>query len=204
MDTDGAGARRGTRDNGLRCSTYVAIADLDPRVADALLEALRDHGIAAYAGPTPAASGGYMELQLPNRPIDRLYVDEMQQAKARTVIDDERPQEELEARPAPEPAPAAGGGDDDIDFDAAWAQLLTSLQQPGSDPPGRDSPAGAWGPTRITVPYPAPREQAVADDDDEDGYAPADHEHFEPPVAPPLPRLRRVTTAAITSIVAGL
>ena len=35
MDLDGP--RRGARDNGLRCSGYVAVADFDPRIADALL-----------------------------------------------------------------------------------------------------------------------------------------------------------------------
>ncbi|MDQ1694696.1 MAG: hypothetical protein QOJ03_49, partial [Frankiaceae bacterium] len=34
------GPRRGARDNGLRCAGYVAIGDLDPRVADALLATL--------------------------------------------------------------------------------------------------------------------------------------------------------------------
>ena len=178
MDTEGAGPRRGTRDNGLRCASYVAIADLDPRVADALLEALRDHGIAAYVGPTPATSGGYMELKLPDRPIDRLYVDEVQQSRARSIIDDERPVED----PPLVEAPAPPARDDDIDFDAAWAQLLTSLQPPGT--------------TSQQVQVSEPVEEA--------GYDPAEHEHFEPPPPPPLPKLRPVTAAALVAIVLGL
>ena len=55
MDIDGP--RRGSRDNGLRCANYTPVADLDPRVVDALLATLRDEGIAAYATPTPAATG---------------------------------------------------------------------------------------------------------------------------------------------------
>ena len=38
----GQGPRSGARDNGLRCAGYVPVGDLDPRVADALLESLRN------------------------------------------------------------------------------------------------------------------------------------------------------------------
>lgn len=110
MDLEGP--RRGTRDNGLRCTNYTPVADLDPRVVDALLAALREEGIAAYAAPTPAATGGAMELTLPSRPIDRLWVDDTQLTRARAVVDREsaeRPQNE------------------DIDFESAWQQVLASL-----------------------------------------------------------------------------
>src|SRR3954447_9879008 len=79
-------ARRGTRDNGLRCGSYTPVADVDPRVADALLAALRDEGIAAYAAPAPAASGGIMEPRLPDSPTDRVWVDEQQLGRARAVV----------------------------------------------------------------------------------------------------------------------
>jgi hypothetical protein len=110
MDIDGP--RGGTRDNGLRCANYTPVADLDPRVVDALLAALRDEGIAAYAAPTPAAAGGAMELRLPSRPVDRLWVDDTQVARAKDLVNRES---------ATEPAP------EDIDFETAWQQVLTSL-----------------------------------------------------------------------------
>src|SRR3954447_12332795 len=87
MDLDGP--RRGARDNGLRCSGYVAVADFDPRIADAMLEALRDNGIAAYAAPTPGRVGGAMETRLPDRPIDRLWVDAGRLERAHAVIEHE-------------------------------------------------------------------------------------------------------------------
>src|SRR3954447_25206383 len=112
-----SGAWRGTRDNGLRCGNYTAMADLDPRVADALLGTLRDHGIAAYAAPTPAATGGYMEARLPSRPVDRLWVDDAQLERAREIL----------AAEQAEPIPAPGA---EQDIDAAWQQVLASLQSP--------------------------------------------------------------------------
>ena len=41
------------RGNGLSAEAYVAVADLDPGTADALLAALRDRGVAAYAAASP-------------------------------------------------------------------------------------------------------------------------------------------------------
>ena len=119
MDTDGP--RRGSRDNGLRCANYTPVADLDPRIVDALLASLRDEGIAAYAAPTPATTGGAMELRLPDRPIDRLWVDDTQLARAKDLVDRESSTE-----------PSA----EDVDFESAWQQVLASLQAtPGEATP---------------------------------------------------------------------
>ena len=111
MDIDGP--RRGSRDNGLRCANYTPVADLDPRVVDALLATLRDEGIAAYATPTPAATGGAMEVRMPSRPIDRLWVDDTQVARANDLVD-----RESSEQPAPQ----------DVDFESAWQGVLASLQ----------------------------------------------------------------------------
>jgi hypothetical protein len=215
---------RGTRDNGLRCGAYKAVADLDPRIADALLEALRDNGIAAYAGPTPATSGHYMELQLPDRPIDRLYVDEEQLDRARALVEEEQAEAAAMIEPPPteptatEPAPAdampvdampvdampveRGSGDDSqIDFDAAWKQLLGSLQE--------TSTTSVRFPAASRVEEPAAPTDVVdtdedGDDVDYDVYDPADEAHFEPPPPPPLPKLRKETLAALVAIGLGL
>jgi hypothetical protein len=179
---DGDGPARGTRDNGLRCASYVAVADLDPRVADALLGELRDNGIAAYAAPAPGATGGYGERRLPDRPVDRLWVDEARAEQARGIVDGET----RDHRAEPE-----------LDFDQAWQQLLTSLQStPGGPMPSW--PAGEDGGTTTSqVVRPATL-------DDEPLHDPADDEHFEPPPPPPFPRLRPVTVAAIAAIAIGL
>jgi hypothetical protein len=179
--TDGT-ARHGTRDNGLRCGGYAPVADLDPRIADALLSVLRDAGIAAYAAPTPAATGGAMETRLPSRPVDRLWVDDQQVARAKDLVDEQ----------TREP-----------DIDAAWQQVLASLQSPSSSPvppwpvsedvDGPDEPAED---TRLV-------REAGLDDARDDGEA-LDDEHFVPPPPPPFPRLHRKTVAAIAAIVVGL
>src|SRR4051794_5506550 len=98
MDIEGP--RRGTRDNGLRCAGYAPVADLDPRIVDALLTTLRDEGIAAYAAPTPATTGGAMETRLPPRPIARLWVDDTRVARAKELAPPERTAGPVGAEPA--------------------------------------------------------------------------------------------------------
>jgi len=168
MDLEGS--RRGTRDNGLRCANYAAVADLDPRVADALLAALREEGIAAYAAPA-SVTGGAMESRLPDRPMDRLWVDDSQVVRAKDLVDQESTSQVV----APDP-----------DFETAWQQVLTSLQAT----PGPASPT--WP------------EEAAPDEDYGPSYDPADEAHFEPPAAPPLPRLRKTTLGSLAAIAFGL
>lgn len=67
----------GVRDNGLRCGNYAPMGDLDPRVADAVLVALRAAEIAAYVTPVQGGVG------------DRLYVDDQRIADARRIVDEE-------------------------------------------------------------------------------------------------------------------
>ena len=194
MIEPGSGPRSGSRDNGLRCAGYVAAGDIDPRVADAVLEALRSEGIAAYASPTPADRGGYLELRLPQNFTDRVYVDAEKTARAMVLFE----QEKADASHV-EPAPAVKT---DADVDTAWQQLLTSLQSP--------SETATW-PSRenispdTTVTFDAsslveesgqgPRDYTLADPDDD---------HFVPPKPPPLPKLRPVTIGALLAILGGI
>ena len=177
-------ARRGTRDNGLRCGNYAAVADLDPRVIDELLTVLRDAGIAAYAAPTPADMGSYMEARLPARPVDRLWVDDRQVEQARALI-------EAEDDSVPEPG-----------ADAAWQQVLASLQSTSSEPvppwPVSEDVDGPYDADQHVI-----RAASVDVDDDEEGGFDED-EHFLPPPPPPLPRLHNKTLAALASIALGL
>lgn len=179
----GQGPRSGARDNGLRCANYVMVGDLDPRIADALLETLRDEGIAAYVTPTPATQGGFLETRHPSRMTDRLYADVDHTDRARELL--------------PTPDPAA-----DIDFDSAWQQVLRSLQSPSSD-----GESATW-PTSEDVAADTPSRSVPVElpISDYHGYEgdPALDEHFEPPPPPPLPRLRRVTIIALIAIVAGI
>jgi hypothetical protein len=189
MVEHGQGPRSGARDNGLRCAGYVAVGDLDPRVADDLLETLRAEGIAAYVTPTPGARGGYLEVTLPSRMTDRLFADSTHAERAKELLG-EAPQ------PVEPDTPARRDGEPEIDFESAWQQLLGSLQSNPSAS-GAQWPA-AEGVTQVPVELPSEAFQLPI------GGDPALDEHYVPPPPPPLPRLRRVTVISLLSILAGL
>jgi hypothetical protein len=183
MVDHGAGPSSGARDNGLRCAGYVAVGDVDPRIADALLETLRHQGIAAYVVPTPGSRGGYLEVQLPSRPTDRLFADSAAAERAVELLADATVHDD---------AVTDDPADPEIDFEASWRQLVGSLQSGGGSlGDGSFGDASAGDSTSIPVELPA-------------GGDPALEEHFVPPPPPPLPRLQRVTIVALLAIVAGL
>jgi hypothetical protein len=82
---------RAGRGNGLPAVSFVVLVELDPRVADALLRALAAAGVAAYVMPSTGSVGGYLEVRLPPRPVDRVYVDASRRAQARAVLENELP-----------------------------------------------------------------------------------------------------------------
>ncbi|TDC58505.1 hypothetical protein E1200_33045, partial [Actinomadura sp. GC306] len=71
------------RGNGLSADTYAPLVDLAPHLADAMLAALGEAGVAAYAtspsglpGPAgPAGAGGTAGDPMAGDVLDRLYVD---------------------------------------------------------------------------------------------------------------------------------
>jgi len=75
------------RQNGLRASSFVAVVDVDPRVADQLLDLLRLADVAAYSEPAPGTTGVYRDHQVPTRRLDRLWVDRSETGRAREVLD---------------------------------------------------------------------------------------------------------------------
>jgi hypothetical protein len=197
----GQGPRSGSRDNGLRCAGYIAVGDLDPRVADALLDTLRSEGIAAYVVPSPRVQGGWLEISAPGQLTDRLYADAERADRAGELLTQEQgdtaPQEQPTgpSRP-PLVAPLSTTSEDDspeIDFDSAWNQLLGSLQSTASS---------------TTRPWPASEEVEVGafatpspGTLDED---PILDEHFVPPPPPPFPKLRKETIIGLLAILGGI
>jgi hypothetical protein len=203
MVEHGQGPRSGTRDNGLRAARYIAVGDFDPRIADAALQSLREEGIAAYVAPTPGERGGYLEMRLPAKPTDRLYVDEERAAVACDLLatdtadpSGEHPFTER-AQPAG-PAITAGPGASDIDVNAAWEQVLLSLRStetadhPWPDSEDIDNPAE--GNTDDVI---AALGGGSIPDDEPD-------EHYVPPAPPPLPRLQLPTVISLLAILAGI
>jgi hypothetical protein len=183
------------RGNGLTADAYVPVADLTPQLADAMLAALREAGIAAYAVPAPGETGGYLDVRLPEEPTDRLYAD----ASARTAAE-----EILETRLPELRADYAASRDEDQIF----AEIVASFDRPSAagerpwpaeenidetpDDPAEESPGESTGELTLTARVVKP---ATDDEDDED--------HFVPPPPPPLPKPDAMTRFAWIALLGG-
>ena len=191
------------RDNGLAAAHFVALLDVDPRIAVPLLEALRRAGIAAYVAPTPGRVGGYLDVQLPERPTDRLWVDGSRREQAGEVVRRELashsgdgPAGGLDAPVASTPA---GATFDEIvaGFDDPWA----ADERPwpaAEDIAVHDAPAPLPTSRVVRPPLVQPDEalpphvEAYLD------------EHFVPEPPPPLPRPAVATFWALVGLLGGL
>lgn len=72
------------RDNGLRADQFIALADVDPRLGEHLLDLLRLAEIAAYLEPT--TDPGVATRYPVSGPVERLYVESDQRQEARAVV----------------------------------------------------------------------------------------------------------------------
>lgn len=186
------------RDNGLPAQAWTHVADLDPWVADAALDALRRAGVAAYTTPHPGHRGAYLDVQLPDRPTDRLYVEAGAAERAAVVLADLGSGEESH------PADRLPGGNAS-DVDAAFAEIVAHLEldETAGEPSGTSSPTveppaaadgrvirGAVGwDDLFFAEHLRPPQQSVEGE-----------EGFVPPPPPPVPRgtpLRRFAWAAV-------
>jgi hypothetical protein len=200
------------RDNGLPARDWVHVADVDPRVAAAALDALRDAGVAAYTTPHAGRAGPYLDVQLPSRPTDRLYVESGARERAVIVL---TALERASRRPDDRPEPHRAHSPDDPDVDTTFAEIVARLEldsatRPGSTPDGSAStePPRAG---RDTPPQQPPGrvlrdigwDDLLADDQsgESDGPDSQDLEDgYIPPPPPPVPRgtpLRRFAWAAV-------
>jgi hypothetical protein len=192
------------RDNGFVARHYVPLADLDPRLADAMLEALRAEGIAAYVVPSTGQLGGYLEVHLPERPRDRLWVDRRHHDRATTLLNVHGDRPDLiaaastpdqpgpgsnssadgEGAPDGEPgnqvdgAPLRGDSADDV-----WAQIVAGFDLPAT------VGAGPW-PHAEDLP---PESDAAASGDGSDRHRPSSIESLytatqDPSDQSPVPR----------------
>ncbi|GAA4890334.1 hypothetical protein [Streptomonospora salina] len=198
------------RGNGLLAETYLPLIVLPAVLADQMLEALRERGIAAYAVQldegVPDRADGAEESA-----TDHLYVDAGERAAAAEILRDQLPDLERrglepggaetgesaprQTRIDPEPGrPAAG--DDEV-----WADLVARFYDtPDADEASWPEAENLTTGERASGPGSGP-ETADTDDAGEAGAGdspqarvvrPAepgdDHEHFVPPPPPPLPR----------------
>lgn len=185
------------RGNGLTADAYVPVADLTPQLADAMLTALGEAGIAAYAVPAPGETGGYLDVRLPEEPTDRLYADASAKTAAEEILQSRLP--ELRADYAVS-----------RDEDQIFAEIVASFDLPSgpgetpwpaeenidethedaAEEPGEDPPSDANGElmtARVVKP--------ATDDDDED--------HYVPPPPPPLPKPDALTRFAWIALLGG-
>jgi hypothetical protein len=183
------------RGNGLTADAYVPLADLTPQLADAMLAALREAGIAAYAVPAPGKTGGYLDVRLPGEPTDRLYADAAAKTAAEDILQTRLP--ELRADYA------ASRDEDEI-----FAEIVASFDRPSA--PGEtpwpaeenldetrdvDEPADDPGADTAEMTMTARVVKPATDDDEE--------EHFVPPPPPPLPKPDGMTRVAWIALLGG-
>lgn len=208
------------RNNGLPAERWAPLVDTEPQLADALLEALREEGVAAYVSPAPGVRGPYMDIQLPHTPTDRVWVDAGATAAARQLLDSRR----AEFVPT-EPERAAPAEPDEQDIDAAFRAIVagygrTSTDQVASWSPAEDvetdtpNAGGSWRVLRRSD----ERDAGEGDNGDDDGWGlpedtdpqaaeppePAEaEEHYVPPPPPPLPRMDKQTKLSWAGVIGG-
>jgi hypothetical protein len=218
------------RSNGLRASAYSPVADLDPRVADALLTDLKDQGVAAYTKPVESTTtSGFDRPEFRVSVLDRLYVD---------AAAAERVSELLSAQD-----PELVTSNEDL----TWAQIVAGFDRPIADdvhpwPATEDLTGPSVSKAAMRTddaggPAPSAREDDALDDgggdlrrwlarrdatsprfdrDDADvhretgdyapdltGNASDDADRFIPPPPPPLPKLEPYQQLAWVGLVGG-
>ncbi len=204
------------RDNGLPpAARYVALVDVDPPVADHVLELLRDAGVTAVAEPLAGDQGPARDTPPPPRPTERVHVDVSHVLLAQSVVgralpdlrgdfhaDAARRSDEAEAdaarRRREELAPEQ--------VDTMFADIVAGFADTTSDPVARwsvleDGTDGAPVEDETRPPLSArlvrrARDAERGPDEDLDG-------HFVPPPPPPLPEVDRVTRLAWAALLGG-
>lgn len=157
------------RSNGRLAASYVPLVDIDPQLADLVLDTLRERDIAAYAVPTTGQRGSLVHPPV-SRPLDRVYVDSTRLGVARALLDDQLPRLRREREPEAE-----------LDEDAAWTQIVAGYDLPAVEP------LRPTEPLRPAEPLPSPDSRRPSASGAPHGADdPADH--FVPPPPPPLPR----------------
>lgn len=219
--------RLGRRANGLAASSYALVTECDPRIALALLVALEQAGVAAYSTPAPGRSVGYLDVQLPVRPLARVFADAGQIHQARAVVAAELAETETPGHPPPaEPVrppgstagqnaagrSGSGEADEESDFAALVARFHAEPDAgahswPSAENlPGRENAPGA---APRDVPEPPARPPSLSPPVPHRAYTPGSgpldiEEHFEPPEPDPFRAPRGAARAAWAVLLLGV
>jgi hypothetical protein len=172
---------RGRRDNGLASEAFSPVADVDPRLADHLLDVLGLREVPAYVEPAPAIG-----------PItaDRLFVATHQTGEARVVLTQIAAELGIEVSHNDQPPGFDPAADllADLDTDAEFAAIVAGLDDLNR-PLFGDVALPAMPAVELSKPSPA---------------EPEDVEHFVPPPPPPLPKPARATAMAALVTLLGV
>ncbi len=190
---------------GLPAAAYAPLVDVDPPLAEHVLDVLAEANLLAYAEPLVGDTGPYRDVRAPNRPTTRVYVVRSSLSAAREVIDRQLPMLRADFH-------AAAAADEDArdmtrtsaeQVDRAWQDIISGFHSAEApERPGVESPGSGLSDRLVreyTAPEPqtaGPRDYTVYEDPDDDRFVP------EPP--PPLPKPRdRFDVAAWSGIIGG-
>lgn len=181
------------RDNGLTAEEYASLGGIDPLIAEAVLSALADAGIAAYCESQSEARTPEDADEPVRIPVgyDEIFVDAEEVEKARPVI--ERSTE-----------------------DAEWKSLVEQFNAPSAPGHGGEEPPPRWPASEdvdekyeplIDVPAGLIIDDTAGDppDEDEEPVRKADdpHDHFVPPEPPRGPKLDWISRIAWLGLLGG-
>lgn len=138
---------RGRRDNGLDATEFVALADVDPRIGEHLLDVLGIVGIAAYLAPSADLNPVVRSTSLPARPTDRLWVDRDRLDEARGLLEavqEDALHNEDGTRTAEAGGPPGTPRPAEIDVDVEWERIIAGYDATAApDRPRRRTPTEA-------------------------------------------------------------
>jgi hypothetical protein len=213
------------RDNGLTASTYTSMGGIDPQIAEPVLKALAEAGIAAYAGtPAEVAPAGEVPAEPAESEADGAETDSEKTAAAETATP--APAKADEVVPVRIPAGfeeifvdaeseiRARGVIARSTEDAEWASLVEQFNLPSAE--GHDAtPVPRW-PASEDVDensyeplIDVPAGLIVGDTDEDPPEEPParrheeHHDHYVPPEPPRGPKLDWISRIAWLGLIGG-
>jgi hypothetical protein len=229
MTSASGGQPPARRDNGLRADQFVALADVDPRLGEHLLDLLRLAEIPAYLEPS---TDPRVAVRYPvSGPVERLYVraDQRQEARAVVVAAAHEAGEAIAPDPPAAPGQPSARTDvlDGIDTDAEFARIVSGFAGPSAPPPVADpinrrgiDPAdlvldpeesGGVTPAELDAAAEAAAQARFAAEGDAQFDADFamdtvddEDDHFHPPPAPPFPVPTANTVGAVLLMILGI
>jgi hypothetical protein len=181
------------RSNGLTASAYSPVADLNPRVADALLDELKGMQVAAYCQPiTGSTVAGFDRPEFVSEVLVRLYVDAAATDEVRELL--------------AEKDPFLVQDNEDL----TWAQIVAGYDAPAT---ATVAPWPVYEDVDPTADDAADLEPAPAREPSTDeawtgtrSWRPPENvpeERFVPPEPPPLPRLAPADKLSWVGLIGG-